>query len=52
MKHRFKFLTLLAGIAYNTSRYLCQRKQIYEARQRTIVLEYVPIQFPVWNIDA
>ena len=44
MKHRFNFLTLLlvlftipAGI---------------KARQRTIVLEYVPIQFPVWNINA
>lgn len=52
MKHRFKFLTLLLVLLTIPARYLCQRKQIYEARQRTIVLEYVPIQFPVWNIDA
>ena len=50
MKHRFKFLTLLlvlltipAGIFARESKF---------TKQRTIVLEYVPIQFPVWNIDA
>ena len=41
MKHRFNFLTLLLVLF-----------TIHKARQRTIVLEYVPIQFPVWNINA
>ena len=31
MKHRFNFFNTFAGIVYNTSRYLCQRKQIHKS---------------------